>query len=234
MRNTSFSVLLGLFMLLFGTVTAEAATMTNLSQQQKAIIPIAALTAKGDIPNLKTAFVQGLDAGLTVNEIKEVLVQMYAYAGFPRSLNGLGAFGEVLKEREDKGIKDTVGKEASPLPAGKTSLELGTAVQTQLVGAPVNVAISPAIDEYLKAHLFGDIFGRDVLDYQSRELATVAALASLEGVGAQLRSHSNIAMNVGLTPAQMEELVSVLADKVGKTEGGRARQALDAALASRK
>jgi 4-carboxymuconolactone decarboxylase len=37
---------------------------------------------------------------LTVNEIKEILVQMYAYAGFPRSLNGINAFMAVRSRLE--------------------------------------------------------------------------------------------------------------------------------------
>jgi hypothetical protein len=40
-------------------------------------IPIAAFTANGDLEKLRTALSAGLDAGLTVNEIKEILVQMY-------------------------------------------------------------------------------------------------------------------------------------------------------------
>jgi alkylhydroperoxidase/carboxymuconolactone decarboxylase family protein YurZ len=51
-----------------------------------------AFAAKGDTENslLNTA---RADTGLTINEIKEVLIQLYAYAGFPRSLNALGAYG---------------------------------------------------------------------------------------------------------------------------------------------
>jgi alkylhydroperoxidase/carboxymuconolactone decarboxylase family protein YurZ len=48
---------------------------------------------------------------------------------------------------------------------------------------------APAINEYLKTHLFGDIFARDNLDWQSRELATVGALAAMSGVEPQLQSH---------------------------------------------
>lgn len=98
---------------------------------------IASFTASGDMPKLNNALYEGLGAGLTVNEIKEVLVQMYAYAGFPRSLNGLNTFMGVMEEREDKGIKDVIGKEASPLPVNKSSFELGTEIQTSLVGTPV-------------------------------------------------------------------------------------------------
>ena len=54
-----------------------------LSKRQQAIIPIAAFTASGDLDKLKAALIDGLDAGLTVNEIKEIPVHLYAYAGFP-------------------------------------------------------------------------------------------------------------------------------------------------------
>src|SRR6185369_13985594 len=77
-----------------------------LSSKQQGIIPIAAFTAKGDLEKLKVSLNEGLDAGLTVNEIKEILVQLYAYAGFPRSLNGIGTFMGVMEDRQKKGIKD--------------------------------------------------------------------------------------------------------------------------------
>ena len=88
-----------------------------LSAKQHSIIPIAAFTANGDLAKLSTALHAGLDAGLTVNEIKEILVQMYAYAGFPRSLNGINTFMAVMDERHAKGITDAMGKDASPVPA---------------------------------------------------------------------------------------------------------------------
>ena len=74
---------------------------------------------------------------------------------------------------------------------------------------------APAIDTFLKEHLFADIFCRDVLDYQSRELATISALASMTGTAAQLRSHLGVAMNTGLTEAQMRDFIAVLQARVG-------------------
>lgn len=223
----------------FTAVSAHAAqaVSTGLSPQQQGIVPIAAFAAQGDMPKLKTALHEGLDAGLTVNEIKQVLVQMYAYCGFPRSLNALAVFSDTMNERAQKGIKDEVGKEASPFPpTGKTSLEVGTEVQTKLVGAPVQGGLmdfAPDIDLYLKAHLFGDIFGRDNLDWQSREVATVAALASMEGTNAQLRGHLVYSMNVGLSEVQLKNLVSVLELKVGKQIGDDAGKILDEVLSRR-
>ncbi len=136
-------------------------TPLTLSAPQLAIAPIAAFTAIGDMPALHNALEQGLDAGLSISQTKEILVQMYAYTGFPRSLNGLGELMKVLEARKQRGIHDTPGREPGPVPSGDQALAAGTANQTQLVGQPVKGPLfefAPAIDQFLKAHLFGDIF----------------------------------------------------------------------------
>ncbi|BBB92502.1 MAG TPA: carboxymuconolactone decarboxylase family protein [Methylomusa anaerophila] len=237
MKHKIAIFLAGIFFSLVGlTPVSQAAGAQDLSAKQQGIVTIAAFTAKGDLEGLKTALNEGLDAGLTVNEIKEILVQMYAYCGFPRSLNGINTFMSVMKEREAKGIKDELGREASPLPDNKSSIELGTEVQTSLIGAPASGAIytfAPAIDQFLKGHLFGDIFGRDNLDFQSREIATISALASMNGVNNQLRSHFNVGLNVGLTEAQLRSLITVLETRVGRQEADNAQDVLRAVLNSR-
>jgi 4-carboxymuconolactone decarboxylase len=239
MNKIIASILAVILITVFGMATlSEAQTMKSegLNARQKSIVTIAAFTASGDLQKLKTALNEGLDAGLTVNEIKEVLVQMYAYAGFPRSLNGISTFMEVMEERGKKGIKDETGKEASPLPANKSSIDLGTENQTRLAGKPVTGPIytfAPAIDQFLKGHLFGDIFGRNNLDFQSREIATISALANMKGVDPQLQGHLNIGLNVGLTEPQMRSLISVLEAKVGKKEASHANELLGKVLGSR-
>src|SRR5215203_7288778 len=100
-----------LLLLLTGVATnMNAQTKTEkpqgLDARQRAIVSIAALTATGDLEKLRAALNGGLDAGLTVNEIKDVLAQMYAYSGFPRSLNGISTFMKVVEERKKKGIND--------------------------------------------------------------------------------------------------------------------------------
>ena len=241
MNKKICSILAGvIFSLINLTNISGAQSMKNDNQvlhaRQESIVAISAFTAKGDLQRLKNALNEGLDAGLTVNEIKEVLVQMYAYCGFPRSLNGISTFMGVLQEREANGIKDEIGKEASPLPIDKTRVELGTEIQTKLAGAPVRGAIysfSPAIDEFLKGHLFGDIFGRDILDFQTREIATISALANIDGVNLQLQAHFSIGLNTGLTEEQMRSLISVIETKVGKKEADNANEVLGKVLSNR-
>ena len=207
-------------------------TAQTLSPKQQAIAPIAAFAATGQMAQLQTALGHGLDAGLSINDCKEILVQLYAYAGFPRSLNALNALMAVLEQRKARGIEDAQGIESEPVPEGEALLAAGTANQTRLVGAPVQgpvFAFAPQIDRYLKTHLFGDIFARSNLDWQSRELATVAALAAMSGVEAQLLSHMKVSLNVGLSAAQLRQLGTVLAERGAPEAAQRAQAALQKA-----
>src|SRR5438046_614169 len=138
-KHTALLAAIWVFLLSFAAIS-EAHTMDAhqaLSAKQHSIIPIAALTATGDLDKLRTALHAGLDAGLTVNEIKEILVQMYAYAGFPRSLNGITTFMAVMDERQAQGITDEMGKEATPVPADMNRDEYGAHVRARLAGPDV-------------------------------------------------------------------------------------------------
>lgn len=214
-------------------LSAQAAGATadpSLSEGQRAIAPIAAATAVGDMPRLHQALNRGLDAGLTLSETKEILVQMHAYAGFPRSLNALGELMKVVAARKQRGVQDAPGREPGPVPTGHALLALGTANQTKLAGAPVSGPLfefSPAIDGYLKSHLFGALFARDNLDWRSRELATVGALSAMTGVDSQLQSHVAFSMNVGLTATQLQEAADALAAMGQADAAARARAALE-------
>src|SRR3954466_500756 len=108
----------------------------SLNAQQQRIAGIARWTAVGNLEQLKTELNTGLDAGLTINEIKEVLVQLYAYCGFPRSLNGISSFMKVVEERQAKGIQDVSGKEATPLNEGGDKYERGRRTLETLTKTP--------------------------------------------------------------------------------------------------
>ena len=214
---------------------AQAASDT-LSAKQQAVPLIAAFMAASDMPQLNTALNQGLDAGMTISEAKEILVQLYAYVGFPKSLNALGELLKVVEARKQRGIQDAPGREPSrAIPTGDELIAVGKANQTRISGAPVTgpvMEFAPIINQFLQAHLFGDIFERDNLDWQSRELATVGALAATPGVDAQLRSHMRASMRVGLTAAQLRQLTQVLAERGDKQAAERADAALTQALAA--
>ena len=206
-------------------------TMNNaLTPRRQGLAVMAALEAKGDQAGLEKAAVEALDNGLTVSEAKEALSQLYAYTGFPRSLNSLGTLQKVLSARKAAGIKDNPGQDADPLPADYDALKQGTAVQTQLTGKPFDYGFVPATDYYLKAHLFGDIFARNNLSFADREIVTVSAISALPGCEPQLIAHVSGARNMGVTDTELRALPALLEKKVGLAEAERLRGALKAVL----
>lgn len=222
------------------TVNGQTNGIQNLSKKQRAIVGIGSVTAKGDLTKLITELNAGLDAGLTINQIKEVLIHVYAYAGFPRSLRGLQTFMAVLEDRKAKGIEDVMGAEASPIVDDRSKYERGKAILEKLSGVAETgpktgyAAFAPTIEVFLKEHLFADIFERDVLTYQERELLTVSVLCGVGGVEAMLRSHFNLCLNVGLRPDQLQEFVGIIGQVVGQKEATSAQIVLDEVLKSKK
>ena len=217
-------------------------TMNNnqtLNAKEQSIVTISAFTAKGDLENLQKALNRGLDSGLTVNEIKEVLVQMYAYCGFPRSLNGINALMSVVEERKKKGINDETGKTATPITDTSDKYERGRKTLERLTGQPQSKPakgfgeFSPAIDRFLKEHLFADIFDSDVLNYQQRELATISALATMPGVEPQLAAHLSMGMNIGLTESGLRQAFDLIEENVSREQAEIARKSLATIIAAK-
>ncbi len=186
---------------------------TNTSEEKYQLFAAAAaFTATGDTAALPASLQKALDAKLSISELRDALVQLYAYCGFPRSLTALSVLLSLVNERKTKGIKDLEGAKRNPRPAPEKLNAVGTAVQTRLVGAPVKGALfdfAPDIDAYLKEHLFGDIFSSGILDDMTREVLTISALSALPAP-AQLTSHIAIGMNVGLSEGAIKEIATTL------------------------
>lgn len=186
---------------------------STLNPFQHAIIPIAASSATGDISRLTEHLDSALNQQLPISMAKEVMVHLYAYVGFPRSLNALNTLMTLVDKRRDQGLNDVPGDVEQPEVVLPNSLQIGTENQTKLAGQPVSgplFSFAPAIDQFLKAHLFGDLFQRTQLSWIDRELTTLSALSVLTGVESQLKSHFQISLNAGLTPTQLHEFISIL------------------------
>ena len=189
---------------------AKEGEIMSLTKRQQDLVQISAYTASSKLEELQIAINDGLNNGLSVAEIKDVMAQLYAYCGFPKALNGLGVLDKTLKERQKMGLKTTLGKENKIIDQKINSLEVGTDTQTKLVGNKVDMsAISADVDYYLKAHLFGDIFASEIFSWQEREIITVAALASMNGTEPQRNSHINVSKHNGITQAQIDEILAI-------------------------
>ena len=78
---------------------SEIYTREELDLKTREICTVTALTVLGTIPQLKEHINAALNVGNTPAEIVEIIMQMSAYCGFPKSINAMMAAKEVFKER---------------------------------------------------------------------------------------------------------------------------------------
>lgn len=200
----------------------------TLTSRQKAIVLIASFAAKDNIncDCLRGILYNSLETGMTINEIKEILIQVYAYAGFPRSLTAINTFAEVLEQRKAEGKEDKIGEEPKIIADNLDRDKYGDNVRKELFGvsnskAPYAVLI-PTIDTFLKEHLFADIFYRGVLSNEDRELATVSMLATIADVEPMLKSHSKAFLKLGFSETTLEDIIYFVRTRTNKEFGCKA------------
>ena len=197
--------------------TALETTTSALPERVLYLCACVAWAAKGDLEHLETAVPQALDYGVTINELKDAFAQLYAYAGFPRSLNALDVLEKILNDQmvNEKMVNEKMTKWSWGKPFVRPAvwddaaeaLRTGTAMQTRDEGGtPWDYTFCPQADYYMKSHLFGDIYASDQLTPAVRELVTVAALSAMDGVTPQFEGHKECAVFMGNTPEQVAEL----------------------------
>ncbi|MBQ4007941.1 MAG: carboxymuconolactone decarboxylase family protein, partial [Muribaculaceae bacterium] len=196
--------------ILIAVMTMTTVNSQTLTERQKGLAACACLMAQGDLVRLEPAVRHALDHGVTINELKEAFSQLYAYTGFPRSLNALGVLNKVLENKQANWQEGKPWTRPAEWDNAQKAYELGTKNQTQLSGRPFNYDFCPQDDYYLKSHLFGDIFAGNQLSHADREIVTVAALSGLEGVAPQLAAHKQGAVNMGNSQELVDELCTWL------------------------
>lgn len=216
-----------------GAETRYSEANRVLAEREQAIVAVASYTGKGDLENLKQAFVQALDAEMTVNEINEVVIHAYAYCGFPRSLRAIQTLMQVVEERKADGITDVIGRGAYIITDNRSRYERGCDVLAEISGVPADAPkagytiFAPTIERFLKEHLFADLFERDLLTYRERELTTVSVLAGVGGVEPMFGSHAAICMHLGVTPEQLSAMLNIVEMNLGKTYSEPLRKVLN-------
>ncbi len=191
-------------------------TRDGLDLKSKEIAVVAALTAMGTAqPQLKVHINGALNTGSSINEIKEVILQMSVYSGFPSCINGMNALKDVLKERQENGITDKKGNSATEtnkvdrLKVGEEELSKLDSLQVERL-KNIYDDFSPELVRFTLEYGYGDIFSRDNLSNKHRQIATIAALTALGNAQPQLKFHINSGMNIGLTKENVEDIMLLM------------------------
>jgi 4-carboxymuconolactone decarboxylase len=69
--------------------------------------------------------------------------------------------------------------------------------------------IAPEMADFVVEFAYGDVFSRQALDPKSREIAAISALTALGNAAPQLKWHIGAALNIGVTPAQVIDIMYV-------------------------
>lgn len=203
-----------------------------LTAREQAIVAVASYTGKVDLEHLKLALVEALEAGMTINEINEVLIHAYAYCGFPRSLQAIQTFVQVVNARKANGMNDPIGREASVVNDNRSRYERGRDILAEISGTPASAPkagyaiFAPTVERFLKEHLFADLFERDLLTYRERELATVSILAGVGGVEPMAVGHMSICLHLGITSGQLSALLNIVEMNLGASYSEPLRKVL--------
>jgi 4-carboxymuconolactone decarboxylase len=75
--------------------------------------------------------------------------------------------------------------------------------------------ISPALATYVLETIYGQIYESTVLDNRTRQIVTVASLATLGNAGPQLRTHIGGALRCGVTRDELVEIMLQLVPYAG-------------------
>lgn len=190
-------------------------SLTSLDNKEKEIVAISSLIAQRAIPEMNVHFNGALNTGNTINEIKEVILQMSGYVGFPKSICAMNTFKEVLDERKSQGIVDVEGigrtdKESfDRLKRGSETLALLDKNQEQVLHDLFD-EFSPELIQYVLEYGYGDIYQQDYLGSKTRQIATIGALATLGTAPSQLKFHIKAGLNVGLTESEIKEIMLLM------------------------
>ncbi len=205
---------LGRFIIEYGF--GDIYTREGLDLKSKEIAAVAALTAMGTAPRQLMVHLNGaLNTGSSINEIKEVILQMACYSGFPSSVNGMNALKEVLEKRQARGITDAVGetvsaeKQQDRLTLGKQELAKLDASQVEKLEKAYN-DFSPDLVKLIIEFGYGDIFARKTLAANYRQIATIAALTAMGNAQQQLKFHINAGLNIGLSEIEIKEIMMLM------------------------
>ena len=170
----------------------------NLTHKEREMITVVSLATMQTLPQLKAHINAALNVGNTPLEIREAIYQCAPFIGFPKTLNAIGVFNEVAKERNIK------------LPLEKTGTTTdenrhlkGLEIQQKLYGDEVKKAMAKLPNEYknvvpdtLTDFCFGDFYTRKGLDIKQRELLSLVILTAT-GAEKQIEAHVVGAMRAG-------------------------------------
>jgi len=196
----------------------EILSRPTLTTKDRALATLAMAVTAGNMADALTFHANACRrVGWTGDEVKETMLHLTLYAGWPKVLAAIGSVGAALDQPVPERAPDGTALAARSMQAGSDDANYRRGVETM---AQVSRAsgeavvngfkdIAPDLGRYILEFAYGEVFSRPGLDLKSRELATVAALAVRGSVAdaTPLKVHVAGALNTGATRTEIVEAV---------------------------
>ena len=196
------------------TGAGEIWAREQFSRRDRSVSVISALTAMGRETELRQHVVGGLNHGLSVDEVDEIMVQLAPYVGLPCALAGSVVVDAVVAEREGGETRKAARAPLEEKSNAQRRVD-GLEVLIGLVGQPGfdSQAIESSILEaqgdmgvLVMDYAFGEVWARPQLSRRDRSLVVISALTAINQTH-ELEIHIGAALNHGLSREEVEEVM---------------------------
>ena len=182
------------------------------------LLTVAAAAAVGDTALLRREVEAARAAGVPAARLRETLLQVVPYAGYPRAITAFGAVRAWLEEAP-----------ADEAPEADRPAR-GRAVFSQVYGSTADAVaaglerLDPVLARWTLEHAYGRVLSRaGTLTLLERELLAVAVLTALGGLADPLLGHMRACLRLGASAAQVRAAVDVVPASVGEGRRDMAR-----------
>ncbi|MGH7151257.1 MAG: carboxymuconolactone decarboxylase family protein [Planctomycetota bacterium] len=191
-----------------------------LSREENSLLAVSVLAVLGRSGALGSALARAARAGVSPRLLRETLLQVHLFAGFPRAIEAFERLGEVAGRVEPAPSEGKDGRRA----AGLALFERIYAAQAPGVRRRL-ADLHPALERWVMGHAYGRVLARPALSPRLRELLAVASLVALR-CWKPLASHLRGAVRCGASPGEVRAAIEVASAHVPRSSAIRARRML--------
>jgi len=194
----------------------------GISRRDRSLIVISILASLNQLTQLKSHVQGAINHGMTPEEVREVMIHLCGYAGFPRALDAMRVTNESLAEmghapKDGKLPPSAKQSQAERRKAGIEGIEKVSG--NMFMEATENAVASAekrlgALAQYAFDFVYGDIWARPQLSRRDRSLLVLGSLGAL-GREHELEIHIPGAFRHGVTRVEIDEFIVTLATYAG-------------------
>ncbi len=189
-----------------------------MDEKRLALVRVSAALSPCSTADLRVALREAVDVA-DPDEVEEVILQGYLFAGYPAALNAFRLWREASGRAAPAPVEDDMELWSTRGPE-----VFGVVYGDQAARLRENAAaLHPDLERWALNEGYGKVLGREGLDLATRELCIAGLLASLDAEP-QLYAHLRGALNAG---AEEQDVEDALREAARGMTPERARAARD-------